>query len=488
MAVNFRSGITFDDVLLVPKRSSVTSRRLISVKTRLTRNITLSNPIVSSNMDTVTETQMAIAMARNGGIGIIHRFLSVEDQVRMVEAVKRAESYVIEDPYTLGASETVATLKAMMEERGVGSILVTEPVQLEGRTDNRLLGIITTRDIRFAEDDAPISQYMTPQDQLVVAPFGVTIDEAKELLSKKKLEKLPLVDNVDIASGFFLRGLITSKDVTNASLRPYASLDPKGRLLVGAAIGVKDEDIDRAEQLVAAGCDVIVLDIAHGHSDLAINALRQMKQRMPTVEVIAGNVCTAEGTRDLIDAGADAIKVGVGPGSICITRIVSGCGVPQLTAVLDCYSEAIKNDIPIIADGGIRTSGDIVKAIAAGASTVMLGSLLAGTDESPGKTLVKDGKKCKVVRGMAGYGANISKNQRTTGKDDIFDLVPEGVEAVVPYRGALVGIIKQLIGGLCSGISYCGGHNIEEMRRNAEFMRITGAGKQESGSHDVTQI
>lgn len=482
--MNFRTGITFDDVLLVPKRSSVSSRRHISVQTKLTRNISLNNPIVSSNMDTVTETQMAIAMARNGGIGIIHRFLSVEEQVRMVEAVKRAESYKIEDPWTLRPNETVRQLKEIMYEKGVGSLLVTELEDAADLQKQRLLGIITTRDVRFANDDELVSEYMTPRDKLTVSNHGLTLDDAKNVLNHNRIEKLPLVDE----SGIYLRGLITSKDIIKASHRPHASLDARGSLLVGAAVGVKWEDIERAELLVAAGCDVIVIDIAHGHSDLALNALRLLKQRLPHTDIIAGNVCTAEGARDLIEAGADAIKVGVGPGSICTTRIVSGCGVPQLTAVLDCAAEAKKHGIPLIADGGIRTSGDIVKALAAGASTIMLGSMLAGTDESPGKTLVKDGKKVKVVRGMAGYGANISKGQRIHGKDDVFDLVPEGVEAMVPYRGALVGIISQLVGGLCSGISYCGGHNIEEMREKAEFIRITGAGKQESGSHDVTQL
>jgi len=472
----FRSGITFDDVLLVPKRSSVKSRKTVTVKTRLTKKIFINNPIVSSNMDTVTESTMAINMARNGGIGILHRFLSIEAQVEMVETVKRAEGFIVEDPYTTTVDCPFPKLNEMMNEKGIGSILVTEG-------NKSLIGIITTRDIRFAKDTDTVGDLMTPKDKLITAKHGISLDKAKDILQEYKLEKLPLVDD-----DFNLKGLITSKDIENTLNRPHASLDEKGRLLVGAAVGVKPEDIDRAVALVEAGCDVIVVDIAHGHSDLGVEATRALKEKLPNVQLIAGNVCTAEGTRDLIEAGADAIKVGVGPGSICITRIVSGCGVPQLTAVIDCANEALKYDIPIIADGGIRTSGDIVKALAAGASTVMLGSLLAGTDESPGKTLVKGGKKVKVVRGMAGYGANMSKRQKTTGKDDVFDLVPEGVEAVVPYRGAVSGIIKQLIGGLCSGISYCGGFNIEQMRANAEFIRISGAGKRESGSHDVDKI
>merc|ERR1712137_190813 len=472
-------GITYGDVLLVPKSSPVVSRRNVSLRTQLTKKIYLNNPIVSSNMDTVTEADTAIAMARNGGIGILHRFLTVEEQVSMVKAVKRAESYIIDHPYTMQPESTIEELREMMADKGVGSILVTLP-------SNELVGIITTRDIRFVtSEQEPIKQYMTGRDNLVVAAKDQSIEEAKKIIKDKRLEQLPLVDSME---SFKLAGLITSRDIINSTQRPHASWDSKGRLLVGAAVGVKEGDIERAEALVEAGADVIVVDIAHGHSDLAVNAIRQLKERMPNVEVIAGNVATAEGTRALIEAGADGIKVGVGPGSICITRLVAGCGIPQLTAVSECAEEASKHGVPIIADGGIRTSGDIAKAIAGGASTVMLGSLLAGTDESPGKTLVKGGKKVKVVRGMAGYGANMSKNKRTTGKDDIFDLVPEGVEAVVPYRGPLSGIIKQLVGGLCSGMSYCGAHNINEMQTNAEFIRITGAGIRESGSHDVDLV
>jgi len=479
--VNIRptAGITYGDVLLVPKSSPVVSRRNVSLKTRLTRNIWLNNPIVSSNMDTVTESETAIVMARNGGIGIIHRFLSVEEQVRMVEVVKRAESYVIDRPYTLGPENTIGELRDMMFEKGVGSILVTD-------TENVLLGIITTRDIRFVDSEQDqIKDYMTTRAKLITAIKGVHVDEAKALVKEHRLEQLPLVDSKE---SFHLAGLITSRDIINATRRPHASLDSKGQLLVGAAIGVKEGDIDRAVELVNAGADVIVIDIAHGHSDLAVKATAQLKQRLPNTDVIAGNVATAEGALALINAGADCIKVGVGPGSICTTRLVAGCGVPQFTAVVECAEEAAKHGVPIIADGGIRTSGDISKAIAGGASTVMLGSMLAGTDESPGKTLVKGGKKVKVVRGMAGYGANMSKNTRTTGKDDIFDMVPEGVEAVVPYRGPLSGIIKQLVGGLCSGMSYCGAHTIDEMQANAEFVRITGASIKESGSHDVTLV
>eukprot|EP01087_Luapelamoeba_hula_P008245 TRINITY_DN2055_c0_g1_i1.p1 TRINITY_DN2055_c0_g1~~TRINITY_DN2055_c0_g1_i1.p1 ORF type:complete len:524 (-),score=82.78 TRINITY_DN2055_c0_g1_i1:33-1562(-) len=470
------TALTYDDVLLIPKRSPVRSRRAVKMRTKLTKNIWINNPIVSSNMDTVTEDRMAIAMARNGGIGIIHRFLSVEDQARMVLRVKRAESWIIDKPYFTGPTTTVAQLKEMMDEKGVNSFLITDK-------QDKLLGIVSGRDLRFVDDDnALVEKIMTPRTALIVARPTVSLDEAKNIVAANKIKKLPLVDSDNV-----LRGLITSKDIINHIHRPYASLDSKGRLMVGAAVGVKDE-IPRARALLEAGADVLVIDVAHGHSDLAIEALKRLKKTFPNVDIIAGNVATAEGTRELIEAGADGIKVGVGPGSICITRIVTGCGMPQLTAVIECAEVANKMGVPVMADGGIKSSGDITKAIAAGASTIMLGSTLAGTDESPGKTLIKGGKKVKVIRGMAGYGANMSKNERISGRDDIFDVVPEGVEAVVPYRGSVEGIIKQLVGGLASGISYCGGSCIEELQQNATFVRLTQAGKVESGSHDVDLI
>eukprot|EP01114_Cavostelium_apophysatum_P014040 TRINITY_DN3535_c0_g1_i1.p1 TRINITY_DN3535_c0_g1~~TRINITY_DN3535_c0_g1_i1.p1 ORF type:complete len:490 (-),score=149.18 TRINITY_DN3535_c0_g1_i1:56-1525(-) len=478
----FRLALTYDDVLLVPKKSTVQSRSEITLTTKLTKNITINNPIVSSNMDTVTESAMAIEMARNGGIGIIHRFLSVQEQVDMIEKVKRAESYRIDNPWSTGEETLVSELQDIMHEKGVGSILVTS----DGSPRGKLLGIVSTRDLTFVPNDKTlrVRDVMTKREKLVVAPTDVTLEDAKKLLQSSRLEKLPLVDqNGNLA------GLITAKDILYKIQRPYASLDSLGRLLVGAAVGVKPGYLERADALIKAGTDVLVIDIAHGHSDIAINATRAIKQRFPKVDVISGNVATAEGARALIEAGADGVKVGVGPGSICITRDVTGCGVPQLTAVLDCAREAAKFGVPVIADGGIRKSGDITKAIATGASTVMLGSLLAGTDESPGNTIVKGGKKVKVIRGMAGFGANIAKSQRDKEKDkDPFDLVPEGVEAVVPYKGRVDGIIKQLVGGLKSGISYCGAKNIEELRKNAEFVRITNAGRSESTHHDVSLI
>lgn len=473
-----RQGITFDDVLLVPKRSPVISRKQVSLSTRLSRNITINNPIVSSNMDTVTETEMAIAMARNGGIGILHRFMTIEEQAAMVQGVKRAESYVIREPYSLPPNATVGEMRAAMQSSGVGSILVVE--------EGVLVGIVTSRDLEFVtlkEDKLAVKEVMTGRDRLVVGHGELSHEDAMQLMRQHKLEKLPLVDEQ-----FRPTGLITAKDIRSRLQSPHRTLDSTGRLRVGAAVGVKEEDVERAHALVEAGCDVLVIDIAHGHSDLGIEATANLKRELPNVDVVAGNVCTYEGARALCEAGADGIKVGVGPGSICITRIVTGCGVPQLTAVFDSARAAREFDVPVIADGGVRTSGDITKALAAGAETVMLGNMLAGTDESPGKVLVKGGKQVKVVRGMAGYGANMSKREKTTGRDDVFDLVPEGVEGIVQYRGALDKIITQLVGGVCSGISYCGANDIRGMQANAEFIRISGAGKQESGSHDIAQI
>jgi len=465
-----KTGLTFDDVLLVPKKSSVTSRKNISVKTRLTKNIELNNPIVSSNMDTVTEAKMGIEMARNGGIGIIHRFNSIDEQVSMVTSVKRAESLIIENPYSVSLDTKIDEIKFLMKKKKVHSLLVSE--------DGKLQGIITSRDIRFQKNGKIAKEIMTPREKIITGKPGTLPEEAKEVLDKYRIEKLPLVDSENR-----IMGLITSRDILNNINRPYASLDKRGRLLVGAAIGVKDY-LERAKALVEAGVDVLVIDIAHGHSELAITTLQTIKKNFK-IEVIAGNVVTGEGTKDLIEAGADAVKVGVGPGSICITRIVTGAGIPQLTAIMNCVSIAKKYDVPIIADGGIRTSGDLTKALAAGASTAMLGSVLAGTDESPGDLLIKDGRRVKIIRGMAGYGANMSKRERENMSSEVFDIVPEGVEGVVPYRGSVKDILKQLVGGLQSGISYCGGHSILGLQQNAEFIRITGAGKKESGSHDI---
>jgi IMP dehydrogenase len=469
-------GLTFDDVLLVPKRSPIVSRSQINLRTKLSRNITLNIPIISANMDTVTESGMAIALAREGGIGIIHRFMTIEDQVDEILRVKRSESVMIEQPYTIKPDLTVAEARKAMEEYSVSGLLVEE--------GGKLLGIITRRDITFEKNNKlKVSELMTKD--VITAKAGITIDQAKEILHNKRIEKLPVVDDKK-----HIVGLITSKDILKMEQYPYASKDRKGRLLVGAAVGVKGDYLERTEALLEASADIIVVDIAHGHSENAINTVHMIKKAFPNCELIAGNVATGEGSRDLIKAGVDAVKVGVGSGSICITRVVTGSGVPQLTAVIDSVKVARDYGIPIISDGGIRNSGDITKALAAGASSVMIGSLFGGTDESPGKTLVKNGKKFKMYRGMASFYASLGRKYREAGpqvvdSDDLNDYVPEGVEAMVPYNGSVVEIIRQMTGGLRSGLSYCGAKTIPEMQMNAEFIKITSAGYIESQSHDV---
>ena len=469
-------GLTFDDVLLVPKRSPIVSRSQTNLRTKLSRNITLNIPIISANMDTVTESGMAIALAREGGIGIIHRFMTIEDQVDEILKVKRSESVMIEQPYTVKPDLTVAEAKKAMAEFSVSGLLVEE--------GGKLLGIITRRDITFEKNNKlKVSELMTKD--VITAKTGTTIDQAKEILHNKRIEKLPVIDDKK-----HIVGLITSKDILKMEQYPYASKDRKGRLLVGAAVGVKGDYLERTEALLEAGADIIVVDIAHGHSENAINTVHMIKKAFPSCELIAGNVATGEGSRDLIKAGVDAIKVGVGSGSICITRVVTGSGVPQLTAVIDSVKVARDYGVPIVSDGGIRNSGDITKALAAGASSVMIGSLFGGTDESPGKTLVKNGKKYKMYRGMASFYASLGRKYREAGpqvvdSDDLNDYVPEGVEAMVPYKGSVVEIIRQMAGGLRSGLSYCGAKTIPEMQNNAEFIKITSAGYIESQSHDV---
>jgi IMP dehydrogenase len=427
-------------------------------------------------MDTVTESGMAIALAREGGIGIIHRFMTIEDQVDEILKVKRSESVMIEQPYTIKPDLTVAEAKRAMAEYSVSGLLVEDR--------GKLLGIITRRDITFENNNRlKVSELMTKD--VITAKVGLTIDQAKEILHNKRIEKLPVVDDKR-----HIVGLITSKDILKMEQYPYASKDKKGRLLVGAAVGVKGDYLERTEALLEAGADVIIVDIAHGHSENAINTVHMIKKAFPDCELIAGNIATGEGSRDLIKAGVDAVKVGVGSGSICITRVVTGSGVPQLTAVIDSVKVARDYDIPIISDGGIRNSGDITKALAAGASSVMIGSLFGGTDESPGKTLVKNGKKYKMYRGMASFYASLGRKYREAGpqvvdSDDLNDYVPEGVEAMVPYNGSVVELIRQMAGGLRSGLSYCGAKTIPEMQTNAEFIRITSAGYIESQSHDV---
>ena len=475
--MDIKEGLTFDDVLLVPKRSPVISRTQTDLKTKLSRNITINIPLVSANMDTITESGMAIALAREGGIGIIHRFMAIGDQVDEVLRVKRSESVMIEQPYTIKADVKVYEAMKMMREYGVSGLLVEDK-------DRTLDGIITNRDIIFEKNmERKVSELMT--NNVITAKYGTTMEQAKEILHKHRIEKLPIVDDKNR-----IVGLITSKDIMKMDQYPSASKDKKGRLLVGAAVGVKGDFLERTEALLDAGADTIIVDIAHGHSNNAINTVNMIKKAFPHCELIAGNVATGEGARDLITAGVDAVKVGVGSGSICITRVVTGSGVPQLTAVMESVKVARDYDIPVISDGGIRTSGDTTKALAVGASSVMVGSMFGGTDESPGKTLVKNGKKFKMYRGMASFYASLGRKYREEGtqiidSSDLNDYVPEGVEAMVPYKGSVVDIIRQLVGGLRSGLSYCGAKTISEMQKNAEFIKITPAGYIESQPHDV---
>jgi len=474
--LEFREGLTFDDVLLVPKYSDITSRSQTNLSTKLSRNISINIPFVSANMDTVTESSMAVAMARAGGIGIIHRFLTIKEQANEVLKVKRSGSVMIENPYVIHLDKTVQDAITYAEEKEISGLLVID-------SNSKLVGIVTDRDLLFETDTHLIKDVMTKD--VVTAKPGVSLDEAKKILHKHRIEKLPIVDEFG-----FIKGLITSKDITNIEDYPSASKDKKGRPLVGAAVGVKGDFMERTESLLEAGVDVLVVDIAHGHSENAINTIRNIKKAFPKCELIAGNIATAQGAEDLIKAGVDAVKVGVGSGSICITRVITGSGVPQLTAVLDCAKIGKDYGIPIISDGGTRTSGDATKALAAGASSVMVGSMLGGTDESPGTVLTKNGKRFKIYRGMASLGASLGRKSKETGSisldEDLNDFVAEGVEAMVPYKGTVTDILKQLTGGVRSGLSYCGAHTIPQMQANAEFIKMSGAGFAESQPHDVS--
>ena len=483
MKIRETPGLTFDDVLLVPKHSAIASRAAVNTNAQLTRRIKLAIPIISANMDTVTESAMAIAMARAGGLGAIHRFMSGERQAAEVARVKRVESYVVESPATIAPTATVQAAREVMAQSGIGGLMVAG-------SEGELLGMLTTRDVLLAPDPlAAVETVMTPRAQLIVvtAANGAVLETARALLHEHRIEKLPLLD----ANGRVV-GLITAQDIIKLQKHPLATKDSKGRLRVAAAVGVRASDLARAEVCVAAGADVLVVDIAHGHSEHALRMVRELKRRFPEAEVIAGNVATAEGVRDLAEAGADAVKVGVGAGSICITRVVTGFGVPQLTAIMDCAEAARAAQVPLIADGGIRNSGDLTKALAAGADTVMIGGLLAGTEESPGASVIRDGRRFKVVRGMASLTANVDRQAMEKGgevnPEDWEQVVPEGVEAVVPYRGAVADILHQLVGGLRSGLSYAGATCLSDLQQNAEFIQMSAAGARESGAHDVQKL
>lgn len=464
-------GLTFDDVLLVPKKSMVTPSE-VSVKTKLTKTVNLNIPIMSAAMDTVTESRLAIALAREGGIGIIHKSMSIEDQASNVDKVKRSEHGVITDPFFLSPEHTISDANELMAKYRISGVPITQ--------DGKLVGILTNRDLRFETDySRRISEVMTSRN-LVTAPIGTTLAEAQEILGRHKIEKLPLVDE-----GGMLKGLITIKDIEKTIQYPNSAKDANGRLLAGAALGVSEDMLERAAALVAAKVDIVTVDTAHGHSKGVLLAVEKLKSAYPSLQVIAGNVATPEGTVDLIKAGADCVKVGMGPGSICTTRVIAGIGVPQFTAVQKCAEAADKYGIGIIADGGIKFSGDITKALAAGACSVMIGSLLAGTEESPGDTEIYQGRSFKVYRGMGSLGAMQKGSKDRYFQEGSDKLVPEGVEGRVPYKGPISETIFQLVGGLRSGMGYCGAATLEVLRREAEFIRVTNAGLAESHPHDI---
>ncbi|MCR4634905.1 MAG: IMP dehydrogenase [Butyrivibrio sp.] len=464
-------GITFDDVLLVPQYSQVIPNQ-IQLGTQLTKRIHLNIPMMSAGMDTVTEHDMAIAMARQGGIGIIHKNMSIEQQAEEVDKVKRSENGVITDPFSLSPEHTLADADSLMAKFKISGVPITE--------GKKLVGIITNRDLKFETDySRKIKEVMTSEN-LITAPAGTTLEEAKKILGQSKKEKLPLVDE-----NFNLVGLITIKDIEKAVKYPLAAKDSQGRLVCGAGVGITANVLDRVQALVDAKVDVVVLDSAHGHSQNVLNCLRMIKEKFPDLDVIAGNVATAKATRDLIEAGADAVKVGIGPGSICTTRVVAGIGVPQVTAVMECYSVAKEFGVPIIADGGIKFSGDITKAIAAGGSVVMMGSMFAGCDEAPGATELFQGRKYKVYRGMGSIAAMENGSKDRYFQEGAKKLVPEGVEGRVAYKGMLEDTVFQLIGGLRSGMGYCGCNTIKELQENAQFVKITSAALRESHPHDI---
>lgn len=468
-----KEALTFDDVLLVPARSSVLPQQ-ISLKTKLTDKLNLNIPLMSAGMDTVTESRMAIAVAREGGIGIIHKNMSIVEQASEVDKVKRSENGVIVDPFFLHPENTVQEAVNLMAKYHISGVPVTDQ-------DGILIGIVTNRDVRFESNyDQPLKNIMTTK-ALVTAPEGTTLEGAQDILKKSKYEKLPIVD----AKGR-LKGLITIKDIEKNIAYPNAAKDSRGRLLAGAAVGITNDTLDRVAALVGAGVDVIVVDTAHGHSENVISMVKKVKAAYPELPVIAGNVATAAATKDLIAAGANAVKVGIGPGSICTTRIVAGVGVPQITAIYDCAEEAKKHGVAVIADGGIKYSGDIVKALAAGAACVMLGGLFAGSEESPGDTEMFQGRRFKTYRGMGSISAMEAGSKDRYFQNDAKKFVPEGVEGRVPYKGSVRDVVFQLMGGLRSGMGYCGTPTIAELHQQGQFVRITNAGLVESHPHDIS--
>ncbi|ALS77159.1 MULTISPECIES: IMP dehydrogenase [Planococcus] len=469
-----KEGLTFDDVLLVPAHSEVLPKD-IDLSVELTPTLKLKIPVISAGMDTVTEAKMAIAMARQGGLGIIHKNMSIEEQAEQVVTVKRSENGVITDPFFLTPEHQVYDAEHLMGKYRISGVPI-----VNNESELKLVGIITNRDLRFIQDySLKINDVMT-KEQLVTAPIGTTLEDAEKILQQYKIEKLPIVDNQGV-----LKGLITIKDIEKVIEFPNAAKDQHGRLLAGAAVGVTSDTMKRVEHLVKASVDVIVLDTAHGHSEGVLGMVKQIRATYPELTIIAGNVATAAGTKALIEAGADVVKVGIGPGSICTTRVVAGVGVPQITAVYDCATEARKHGKAIIADGGIKYSGDIIKALAAGGHVVMLGSLLAGTTESPGDTEIFQGRRFKTYRGMGSIASMEKGSKDRYFQDDAKKLVPEGIEGRLPYKGPLSDTIHQLLGGIRAGMGYCGTKDLQVLREEAQFIRMTGAGLRESHPHDV---
>ena len=466
-----KQGLTFDDVLLIPAASNVLPAD-VDLHTQLTKKIRLNIPLISAAMDTVTEYRMAIAIAREGGIGIIHKNMSISQQAEQVDMVKRSENGVITNPFWLAPGHTLAEADELMAKFRISGVPICD--------NGKLIGIITNRDMKFETDMSQLIDNVMTKENLVTAPEGTTLAQAKEILRRHKIEKLPIVDK-----DFHLKGLITIKDIEKAEVYPNSARDEKGRLLVGAAIGATADVLDRVAALVEAGADVLGLDSAHGHTQNVLETVKRVKALYPAVQLIAGNVATAEGTKALIEAGADCVKMGIGPGSICTTRVVAGIGVPQITAIYDAACVAAQYGVPIIADGGVKYSGDIVKAIAAGGNVVMVGSLLAGCEESPGETEIYQGRQFKVYRGMGSLAAMNKGSKDRYFQESNKKLVPEGVEGRVPYKGAVGDTIYQLMGGLRAGMGYTGCHTVEELQQNAQFMQITAAGLRESHPHDI---
>jgi IMP dehydrogenase len=470
-----KEGLTFDDVLLIPQRSAVLPRE-VQLKTKFSRNISINIPLVSAAMDTVTESKLAIAIAQEGGIGVIHKNLTIDEQAKEVDKVKRSESGMILDPIVLHLDSTVAQAAEYMNRYSVSGFPVVE--------GKKLVGILTNRDLRFVKNKKQnISELMTPKERLITANSGISLEKAQEILHKNRIEKLPVVNK-----DFELKGLITIKDIEKRLKHPYAAKDKFGRLMVAAAVGPSDELFERAQALINAGVDALIVETAHGHSEGVLKAVTDLKKRFKNIDIIGGNIATEEGARDLIKAGADGLKVGMGPGSICTTRIIAGIGVPQITAIMDAVKAVGKTGVTVIADGGIKYSGDITKAIAAGADTVMIGSLFAGTEESPGETVLLEGRSFKSHRGMGSLAAMKKRGGRERyfqWEEEEEKLVPEGIEGRVPFRGALSSTVHQLLGGVRAGMGYCGVTNIKELKENTSFVKISNAGLKESHPHDI---